>query len=195
MIHNTSIESRQLLNACAFPSKIKIIILIQDGWVTMNDVLTVADALLKIAKRHGKGLTPMQLMKLTYLAHGWSLAIRSRGLFRNKIEAWQYGPIIPDLYHATRSHGLNPIPLEIINENDIHQIQVSDDDRSFLSSVFDKYGHLDGVSLSYLTSQSGSPWDQIYRLGAPDIVIPDDLISQHYSERAHSTRRRPAKSH
>lgn len=32
----------------------------------MNDVLNVADAKLKIAKAHGKELTPMQLMDLVW---------------------------------------------------------------------------------------------------------------------------------
>lgn len=63
----------------------------------MYDVLTVADTILKIAKSKGKALTPMQLVKLTYIAHGWSLALHEKGLFKNKIEAWQYGPVIPDL--------------------------------------------------------------------------------------------------
>lgn len=79
----------------------------------MYDVLTVADAILKIAKSKGVSLTPMQLMKLVYIAHGWSLGLRGIDLFRNRIEAWQYGPVMPDLYHATKQFGRNPIPLHM----------------------------------------------------------------------------------
>ena len=82
----------------------------------MYDVLTVADAILKIAKAKGQSLTPMQVVKLTYIAHGWSLGLRGKDLFRNQIQAWQYGPVIPDLYHTTKSYGRNPIPLSAIGD-------------------------------------------------------------------------------
>lgn len=148
----------------------------------MYDVLTVADAILKIAKAKAKALTPMQLVKLTYIAHGWSLGIRGRDLFKNRIEAWQYGPVIPDLYHATKSYGRNPIPLEAIG--DANDIQVSADDKAFLDAVFEKYQHLDGISLSYLTHKAGTPWTEVFQPGMRHIEIPDDLIAKHYKELA-----------
>ena len=84
----------------------------------MYDVLTVADTILKIAKSKGKALTPMQLVKLTYIAHGWSLALSERDLFKNRIEAWRYGPVIPDLYQATKNFGRSEIPLERVGTPD-----------------------------------------------------------------------------
>lgn len=148
----------------------------------MYDVLTVADAILKIAKAQGKSLTPMQLVKLTYIAHGWSLGLRNKDLFQNKIEAWQYGPVIPDLYHATKSYGRNPIPLSAIG--DPEDIQVTPEDRAFLTDVVNKYGNLDGIALSYLTHKAGTPWTQIYYPGVRNTEIPDTLIAQHYRELA-----------
>lgn len=146
----------------------------------MYDVLTVADAILKIAKAKGQSLTPMQLMKLVYIAHGWSLGLRNVDLFRNRIEAWQYGPVMPDLYHATKRFGRDPIPLNLVGET--HQLPVSREDADFLTDVYNKYGHLDGIQLSYLTHQSGTPWDQVYRPGISRIEIPDELIRRHYRE-------------
>ena len=148
----------------------------------MYDVLTVADAILKIAKAQGKSLTPMQLVKLTYIAHGWSLGLRGRDLFANRIEAWQYGPVIPDLYHATKSYGRSPIPLSAIGE--VNDVAVSRDDYAFLADVFNKYGHLDGIALSYLTHRAGTPWTQVYDSRFRSIEIPDELITQHYRDLA-----------
>lgn len=146
----------------------------------MYDVLTVADAILKIAKSRGQSLTPMQLMKLVYIAHGWSLGMRDIDLFQNRIEAWQYGPVIPDLYHATKRFGRNPIPTDMVGEPG--DVAVSGDDADFLADVFEKYGHLSGPQLSYLTHQSGTPWDRVYVSGIRGSEIPDPLISQHYKE-------------
>lgn len=144
----------------------------------MYDVTTVADAILKIAKAQNKELTPMQLVKLTYIAHGWSLAVQNRDLFRNRIEAWQYGPVIPDLYHVTKAYGRNPIPLEHVGNP--QEIRVSPQDKEFLEQVFSKYGHFSGINLSYLTHQAGTPWSQVYYPGGRDIEIPDSIIKDHY---------------
>jgi len=128
-----------------------------------HDVLTVADMLLKIGKTKGKTLTPQHLNKLTYLAQGWSLALRDKPLFNNRIEAWAYGPIIPDLYHATKGTGNAPIPVDMIDASDNHRM--SSDERLFLEQVFDKYEHLDGIALGELTSMTHSPWAKIFRNG------------------------------
>ena len=156
----------------------------------MYDVLSVADALLRIAKSKGQSLTPMQLVKLTYIAHGWSLAIRGKDLFKNRIEAWKYGPVIPDLYHATKQFGRSPMPLDLI-EGDT-EFPVHPDDRRFLEEIFDAYGHLDGIKLSYLTHQAGTPWTEAYVPGL-NADITDARITEHYKELLSERRRVGAK--
>ena len=154
----------------------------------MYDALTIADEILKIAKAKGKALTPMQLMKLTYIAHGWALALLKRDLFPNRIEAWKYGPVIPDLYQATKSYGRNEIPLHAIG--DVNETKVDPQTKAFLSSVFDTYGSFTGIQLSALTHKSGTPWAQVFRPNVMGISIPDDLIKRHYEELYRA--RRPA---
>jgi len=144
----------------------------------MYDAITIADELLRIAKRHGAALSPMKLMKLTYIAHGWALALRKQDLFQNRIEAWRYGPVIPDLYRATKHFGGSDIPLHLIDEN--AQPQVDGMTQTFLDDVWSKYGHLSAIALSNLTHQSGTPWEQVYRPDRRNIEIPDSLIRSHY---------------
>jgi uncharacterized phage-associated protein len=141
-------------------------------------VAYVADAILKIAKAKNKTLTPLQLMKLVYIAHGWHWAIRGTDLFPERIEAWKYGPVIPDLYHATKQYGRAPIPFERIGDDDI---ALDGDTIAFLEDVVDKYGHLSGFSLSSLTHKAGTPWDSVYQEGMMGIEIPDGLIRNHYA--------------
>lgn len=142
----------------------------------MHTAIKVADEILKIAKSEGRMLTPLQLMKLVYISHGWHLAIRGQDLFGNRIEAWKYGPVIPDLYRATKKFGRNPIPLDLIDEVS----SIDPETRAFLRDVYSKYGHLDGIALSSLTHQSGTPWDQVYEDGVLNLEISDDLIRNYY---------------
>lgn len=52
--------------------------------------------------------------------------------------------------------------------------------RAFLCYVYSKYGHLDGIALSSLTHQSGTPWDQVCEDGVLNLEISDDLIRNYY---------------
>lgn len=143
----------------------------------MYDVITIADAILKLAKKKGQALTPMQLMKLVYIAHGWSLALRDKDLFQDRIEAWKYGPVIPDLYFATKQWGRSPIPLDKIDGD----IGIDADTNNFLNDVVDNYAHIDGIALSHMTHKPGTPWSQVYVDGR-NASIPDDCIASHYKQ-------------
>lgn len=55
----------------------------------------------------GRPLSVMELIKLTYISHGWHLEMYGGPLFHNRIEAWRHGPVIPDVYHAFQSQGLD----------------------------------------------------------------------------------------
>jgi uncharacterized phage-associated protein len=145
-------------------------------------VLTIADEILRIAKGKHKSLTPLQLMKLVYIAHGWSLGLGRGDMFPNRIEAWKYGPVIPDLYNATKSYGREPIPLERVNDG---PAAVDQNTRDLLDWVYAGYGHLDGIQLSSLTHQPGTPWAQVYRDGVMHSEITDQQIQEHYQRLAH----------
>ena len=46
-----------------------------------------------MAKEQGRDITVMQLLKLIYIANGWSWALLGKQLVRDPVEAWQYGPV------------------------------------------------------------------------------------------------------
>jgi uncharacterized phage-associated protein len=145
----------------------------------MTSVLTIANEFLNIAQRADKQLTPLQLMKLTYIANGWMLAFKDKPLFDDKIEAWKYGPVIPELYHATKEFGSKPIAWQLAAPI---QDEPEPFARQLLESVWKKYGHLSGTALSNLTHRSGSPWSQYYKENQSHIEIPQAAIKAHYDE-------------
>ena len=53
----------------------------------------------------GGNLTLLQILKMTYLSHGYTLAITGKPLIYNKVEAWKYGPVIPIVYNALSKYG------------------------------------------------------------------------------------------
>lgn len=142
------------------------------------DVVDVADTILKLAAKREVLLTPQQLVKLAYLAEGWSLVLREASLYSNRIEAWRYGPNIPDLYHLTRHHGRFKIGLKELGDLDAYRVSVQT--VRFLQSLLDKYGHLDGPTLSYLTHQAGSPWSQVIASESEDNEISRKAMRSYF---------------
>lgn len=147
----------------------------------MYDSVTVANQFLSLAKGRAGSLTPMQVLKLVYIAHGWNLGLYGRPLIRDDIEAWQYGPVIPRLYNAVRKFRSNPVdgPLRgARNEN------LDERAADIVEQVYGIYGQMSGPALSRLTHADGSPWDTIYVDGEFGLVIPNDIIEDHYARMA-----------
>lgn len=149
----------------------------------MRDVLKIADEMLKVAKRRGEQLTPMQLMKLVYIAHGFRLGRDGVPLFPNRIEAWKYGPVVPDLYHSTKKFGRGVIPFDLIGNASAASPEIP----AFLEEVYNVYGRFSAITLSSLTHQAGSPWAQVYKPHELGIEIPDEIIKRYYEQKFAST--------
>lgn len=147
----------------------------------MHDSRSVANYILQLAQQQNNTLTPMQLLKLVYIAHGWSLGLLSVPLVRDKIEAWQYGPVIPNLYGAVREFRSSPVVGPIASDT---EDCLTDSNQDLVRQVYDIYGHLSGPALSRLTHRAGSPWAQTYVDGSFGIPISNDLIEDHYSRLA-----------
>ena len=50
---------------------------------------------------HSRGIVdPIKLQKMLYISFGYySFYNNDQDLFCEKIEAWRYGPVVPDYYH------------------------------------------------------------------------------------------------
>jgi len=141
------------------------------------DARQVANWFVTRAKREGKTLSVMSLLKLTYIAHGWHLEMRNgEPLFPNRIEAWQYGPVIPDVYRDFRHQGINVTG----PTTTVPAVDFSPDDEELLKQIYDIYGSLAPFQLSDITHVNGGPWDIASKTGGYYAPIPDELIKQHY---------------
>lgn len=159
------------------------------------DAKAVANEFLKKAKESGDELNPMQIQKLVYIAHGWSLVILKKPLIKDRIEAWDYGPVIPSLYHEFKKFGSGPIK-EAAKEWPSGSIPsmsgCSSEVRELIDRVWDVYRHMDALALSRLTHQADSPW-ALTKQRIPvlrSVPIPDELIRQHYTRKARQNEQR-----
>lgn len=150
----------------------------------------VANYFISKALEEEAQLTPMQLIKLVYLAHGWHLGLYGEPLISERVQAWKYGPVIESLYHKFKHYGRRPLDegALIPNATLAEALRLE----GFLDAVWSHYGRLSGLQLSTLTHQPDSPWDKIWNQQGGKkwfaVKIPDDLIRDYYKARADAIR-------
>ena len=146
-----------------------------DKIATRSDILPVhiANYFLWRAKKEGvKDITPLKLVKLVYFTYAWYYAVYNQKLFAEKIEAWQYGPVVPSIYHEFKSFGNNPIDRYAINfdpHNGITNPMIAKEEDEIIhmiSAIWKSYGNMDGWTLSKITHEGkNSPWKSAYIQG------------------------------
>ncbi len=151
---------------------------------------TIANYFLELAAANGEAITPMKLQKLVYYAHGWYAGYTGQPLINEAVEAWQYGPVIPSLYHEFKQFGSGPISGKAY-EYDAGGVRpaappADPEIRTFLQNVFASYGKYSGIRLSEMTHAAGTPWDLTWSecKGMRGVDIPFPRIVEHFKETA-----------
>lgn len=149
------------------------------GPVDFVNLEPMAHCSLAVAKRilqRRPGLTPMQLIKLVYLCHGWMLGMRGQPLISDPVEAWAYGPVIRKVYDAVRQYGSNPIMGVVAND----EIFTADEDQ-IINWITDFYSQYSGIRLSNMTHMPGSPWYKTWNEFGKNANISNDLMQEYYA--------------
>ena len=148
---------------------------------------TVSRFFIERASQNPAGLSPMKLIKLVYISHGWNLAFYDEGLIYEPVQAWQYGPVIESLYHAFKQYGNASISADEVRSIEALPTDPADNGAGLLEKVWQKYSGLSAVHLSALTHQPGTPWYTVWNeKGGKDIkraIIPNDLIKDFYKRK------------
>lgn len=150
---------------------------------TPHDPRAVANAILAKAKKRGLPLTLMQLIKLVYLSHGWSLAMLGQKLTKTSPQAWQYGPVYPEVYSAFKAFGSGPITdfARSKQTGALYAEDMENEENELIDAVIDTYGHLHAFQLSNIMHKPGTPWTVTFGGGAGAYSeIPDEIIKEHY---------------
>ncbi len=141
-----------------------------------------------------QSLTALQIIKLVYIAHGYTLALTKKPLIKERIEAWKFGPVIPVLYHTFKGYGGNVVDSLTYCGTDLDNSAITErkdfitglfdeKTRDVLDQVLERYGGLDGMQLSALTHEKGTPWDQCRVSGEFFTLIPNNIIQEFYERK------------
>ena len=136
----------------------------------------VAYEFIRVAQDRGKPMHSLtKLIKLAFLAHGYSLAILDRPLVKEDFEAWPYGPVVPELYFQFKRQ---PRPFQPADDESSQAIDPKD--KELIEATHKWDGHKNYRELSRQAHQLGSPWYEAWER-EEDSKISDDSIKEYYS--------------
>lgn len=118
---------------------------------------TIAKAILSLSNpSEGEVITNLKLQKLLYYVQGFHLAGFNSPLFNEKIYAWQYGPVVKEVYFKYKENG--SLGIEPPKE-DIKIIELFDAEDAYelFMDVLNVYGQFSAIGLMNLTHQE-PPW-------------------------------------
>ncbi|VVH56059.1 hypothetical protein BSPCLSOX_2000, partial [uncultured Gammaproteobacteria bacterium] len=119
-----------------------------------------------------ENLTNMQLQKMVYIAHGFNLALRGTKLYYEDTRAWNFGPVVPELYEKLRKYGSSKV-IEKIDTSDT--VEPDEDSLEIIKAVYDNYKKYSGMQLSDLTHQNGTPWSKSWENNKYGVIPADDI--------------------
>lgn len=160
--------------------------------VPAYDARAIANFILDRADSLGVGVSNMHVNKIVYFAHGHFLAYKGKPLVDQPFEAWEYGPVVQDLYHRFKKFGKDPITERamVLDKSAgnfvVARCTLLADERDFLTEISEFYARIPAGRLSDMSHVRGGPWDRVWNYSGtsnPGMFIADSAILEWFSKK------------
>lgn len=138
----------------------------------MIRALDAANFFVDLAKSKNTDMTNLRVNKLLYFAQGWSLVRTGKPLFNDEIEAWDLGPVVPEVYVTFKPCGRERIQ-DTSDGYDYESLSSSD-----IDLLLDVSDHYEKYATSYLVDMSHEPcgpWEKHHVPHGSNIIPKDEL--------------------
>lgn len=132
----------------------------------------VAATIIEVADRGGAPVSNLVLQKMLFLCQREHARAHGRRLFCEDMQAWQYGPIVPAVYHAYAKHGASSIRRAQESWSAIGYgyslvpvIGLGDEATRLVSEVLSEWRERPGWELNAHVLSPDGPWGRAYALG------------------------------
>ena len=161
----------------------------------MYDVMDISRYVINYCNENGYDVTNLRLQKLLYFIQANFLV--SKGLnypcFEEEIEAWSFGPVVPEVYHEYKTHGNSQIPLithflVIDRQNFLNSRFVNyrdpfenDEDRNLVNEIADECNTFSTSELVEITHNQ-KPWKAVYVRNMNNTITKASIYSYFMEE-------------
>lgn len=142
----------------------------------MYNVLDIAKYIIFYCRRRGYSITNLKLQKLLYFIQAEFLVSAGSPCFSEEIEAWDFGPVVPEVYHEYKVFGNSNI---ILSEDDDFDF-ISELDRNKIEEMVDEGVQYSASDLVRITHNQ-APWKDAYKRYYNN-VITKNAIQRYFME-------------
>lgn len=144
----------------------------------MYSALNIARYIIERCNLQGKPISNLKLQKILYFVQAEFLVTRNQPCFAEEIEAWDFGPVIPEVYHKYKIYGGASIPT--IGKA-MNLIAISKNDQVLINGMVDECAKYSASALVELTHNQ-TPWIEAYYSEGYNNVIPKNKIKEYFKD-------------
>lgn len=147
----------------------------------MYHALSVAQFIIDYCNEKNRGITNLKLQKILYFVQAEFLVSSPMHspCFSDTIEAWDFGPVVPAVYHHYKIYGNAIIPSDV---NDVLRLsceRISGDDRVMIESMVNQLAKYTASQLVQFT-HAQEPWKKAYIRGYNNPISNESI--RHFFE-------------
>lgn len=142
----------------------------------MYSALDVSKYIIKRCNEKGSTVSNLKLQKILYFVQAEFLVSTGKACFPEEIEAWDFGPVVPEVYHRYKMYGSANIPYMGRGCS----VRFLPKDKELMDGIIDECSKYSASALVEIT-HSQDPWRKAYRPYMGN-VIKKQSIKQYFEE-------------
>ena len=141
----------------------------------MYKAMDIAQYIITKCTSDGSPVSNLQLQKILFFIQGKWMVQKESALFEEDIFAWQFGPVVPNIYYRFCGYGASKIL------GRYPEIKIDEQTASIIDPIIEEKRELYPWTLVEQTHKKGGAWDQVYQEGKGDHqVIRKDMIKSDF---------------
>lgn len=122
----------------------------------VNDIAN--KIILRTDTEKGDIISNLKLQKLLYYLQGYHLAFFNDVLFEEELEAWMYGPVVPNVYHRFKENKSFGI---VLDPSQYEEVELNPEVEDMFNQVMQEYGKFSAIKLMEMTHNE-EPWKDAF---------------------------------
>lgn len=132
-------------------------------------VIELSNYIIQYCIKNNFPISNLKLQKILYFIQAEFLVTKNEPCFDEDIEAWDFGPVVPIIYHKYKIFGSANFPYNINCKNNII---ITNEDIELINNIIDATAIYSSPQLVSITQQQ-SPWINAY-----STIINNHIISK-----------------